>query len=144
MVGRPCRRPTGLAAGNQSRHGRRWLSWSGVVVTALRMCWRQRPLRAEIHKNIVPALHPGLYELGLSQSARMPGQVKEDFDRLKRKVTGSIVGEIALMEASLQTIIDRKKEQQFSAEKERERLGRARQAIAEIIDRVAKATTGHR
>jgi len=74
----------------------------------------------------------------------MPGQVKEDFDRLKRKVTGSIVGEIALMEASLQTIIDRQKQQQFSAEKERERLGRARQAIAEIIDRVAKATTGHR
>jgi hypothetical protein len=93
---------------------------------------------------MVPALHPGLYELGLSQSARMPGQVKEDFDRLKRKVTGSIVGEIALMEASLQTIIDRQKQQQFSAEKERERLGRARQAIAEIIDRVAKATTGHR
>jgi hypothetical protein len=121
-----------------------WLPLIGALVTALRLGWRELTIRAEIHKKIVQALRQGLYELGHSRTATMRGQVKEDFDRLKGKVTGSIVGEVALIEASLQTIIDRKKEQQFSAERERERLGKARQNIAGIVDRVEKATAGHR
>ena len=121
-----------------------WLSLIGVVVTALRMYWRERQIRAEIHKNVAQALRQGLYELGHSRVAKMRNQVKGDFDRLKEKVTGSIVGEIALIDGSLQTIIERKKEQQFSTETERARLGRARRAIAEIIECVEKATAGQR
>jgi hypothetical protein len=49
---------------------------------------------------------------------------------------GNIDEEIAIIEASLQSIIDRKRDQEFSAEQDQQRLESTRTAIAATIDRI--------
>jgi GTPase SAR1 family protein len=110
-----------------------WIPVIGALVTAIRLAQREYIIRQEMAEKIVQGVRDKLRELELSRSARIRADVKRDFELLKSKIAGSIEAEIALIDASLQDILARKQEHEFSAEQETLRLEAAQKSLQESI-----------
>jgi small GTP-binding protein len=113
-----------------------WIPVVGALVTGVRLALREMNIRDDMKKSIIQGLREKLRELEHSRSALIRTQIKTDFDGLRRRISGSIDEEIAMIDASLQTVIDHKRESQFSAEEEQQRLEAARDTIEAIVDRI--------
>jgi hypothetical protein len=113
-----------------------WLPFVGIIIAAIRMVFRERELRQEIRERIVEAVRQGLNDAGRAQASRIREQVRAGFDGLKQRIGGKIDEEIVLIDASLQAIIDRKKQAEFDSEQERSRLEAARAAVDVIVSRL--------
>jgi hypothetical protein len=113
-----------------------WIPVVGIVITGIRLIWRENKLRAEMRTKVVDVIRTGLNNASQTESAKIHQRVKAGFDGLKSKVTSSIDEEIAVIDASLKAILEHKKEQAFSVEQEHARLEAARTAIATTIDHI--------
>lgn len=116
-----------------------WIPLVGLVITAARLFMREVNMRKQIKEKIVERIHGALMTAGQSKSTDIRGQVRKSFDGLKGKIAVNIDEEIALIEASLQTIIDRKKDEEFSADQEKARLESARTSILTNIEQIQAA-----
>jgi hypothetical protein len=97
----------------------------GAIITGFRLYLRETGIRDDMKKKLVEGLKQKLEEIVRSQIARIRENVREEFDGLRQKIGGSIGEEIALVEASLQSIIDRKRAKEYSTEQEKARLEQA-------------------
>jgi hypothetical protein len=116
-----------------------WIPIVGVVITLVRLACRELTLRSQLKEKIVVALREGLAMANLNEATKIRGRIRDGFDGLKEKVSGNIDEEIALIDASMQAIIDRKKNREFSAQEERQRLDKARQTIAATVEQLVGA-----
>ncbi len=105
----------------------------GLVVSAVRLLWREASLQQKVREKIVEGTLHGLREVGQMQAARLRQTVREGFEGLKAKIGGSIDEEIAVIDGSMQAVLEQRRQLQFSAEREKERLEQARAAVAERI-----------
>lgn len=80
-------------------------------------------------KAIIVGIRTGLHDHLRSCAADIRSRVKQGFNDLEAKVTGSISEEIAIIDASLQAILDKKRQQEYSAKQERQKLQETRDAI---------------
>jgi hypothetical protein len=113
----------------------------GAIITGFRLYMREKNIRDDIRKKLVEGLRTKLGEIVHSQMAGIRDKVREGFTGLRQKMGGSIGEEVALIEASLQSMIGRKREKEYSAEQERARLSQARAAIEAVIARGGLAVT---
>lgn len=118
-----------------------WIPIVGLIISAARLLWREAKLRQQIKEKIVLNATEGLRRLGQVKAALIRERVEESFAKLKNKVAGSINDEIAIVEASLQTIIDRKRDKETSVEEERQRLASARNMMGATIGRIRSAAS---
>ncbi len=116
-----------------------WLGWVGLAFTAGRIIWRELNIRTQLSEKIVQGIRDKLHELEHTHAAKIREGIKKDFEGLKEKVVGSINEEIALIDASLQTILDRKRQGELRADQERQRLEQARVRIASTLQRLQAA-----
>ncbi len=116
-----------------------WIPIVGLVISGVRLLWREQTLRSQLKEKIVLAVREGLAVVNQSEAAKIRQRVRDGFDGLKEKVGGNIDEEIALIDAGMQAIIDRKKHREFSARDERQRLEKARQTIAATVEQLAGA-----
>jgi biotin-(acetyl-CoA carboxylase) ligase len=96
-------------------------------------------LRSEFKANLASKLQTRISELESSQAAKIRQKIKEMFTNLKERVTGNINDEIALIDASLQSILERKRQGELHAEREQQRLGDARTRINLTVARIEAA-----
>jgi hypothetical protein len=82
----------------------------GLAISAVWLMWRESNLQAQVRKKIVEGVRQGLRNVGQAQMARMRRAGREGFNGLKAKVGGSIDEEIAVIDASMQAILERKKD----------------------------------
>src|SRR5262249_32430098 len=108
-------------------------------IAAVRLAMREASLRSEINDKIVQAIREGLAEASLSRAADIRANVQAKFDGLKNKIGGNIDEEIAIIAASLQGIIDRKRQEEYSAERELQRLESIHKRLSEEVQRVQNA-----
>jgi hypothetical protein len=113
-----------------------WIPLVGIIIFVARMGLREAQLRQRIHAEIAESVRKSLRELESGRTAMIRQEIRRDFDGLKRKVTTSIDEEIALIDGSLQAILDRKREGEQLAEQERQRMDEARTRLAAIADRL--------
>lgn len=116
-----------------------WLPIVGLIITAIRMLWREGRLRQNIREKVVQNTTDGLRRVSQAKIMMIRQQVRESFEKLKNKIAGSINEEIAVVEASVQSIIDQKRDRETSAEEELQKLAAARSAIGEVIRRIHSA-----
>jgi hypothetical protein len=116
-----------------------WIPVVGLVITAVRLLWREASLREQLPVKVAQAIQEGLTTVSQTEAAAIRKRVKESFDGLKEKIAGNIDEEIALIDASLQAIIDRKQAREFSADQDRQRLDVARAAIVTATERLHTA-----
>lgn len=116
-----------------------WVPVVGLVVTGVRMLVREGTMRKQIRENIVLKIREGLTLASQTKSAEIRAQIKESFEALKEKIAGNIDGEIAIIDASIQSILDRKRSEEFSAEQEQARLAEARASIDAAVGRIHSA-----
>ncbi len=114
-----------------------------LVLAALgalaRGAWTEISLGGQIREKIVSGIKTGVNDIGLTHAAEIRGQVRKGFDGLEERIAGNIDEKIAIIDASLQSILDRKMEQEFSAENEKKRLEAARATIAATVARIRAA-----
>lgn len=120
-----------------------WIPIVGLMITAARLLWREANLRKQIREKIVQAIREGLAKASQTEAAKIRAKVKEGFNGLKGKIAGNIDEEIAIIEASLQSIVDRKKEREYSVENEKLRLEAAHAAIGATVERVHATLRSH-
>jgi hypothetical protein len=120
-----------------------WVPVVGLVVTGIRMLVREGAMRQQIRDNIVLKIREALTLASQTKSAEIRAQIRESFDGLKDKIAGNIDSEIAIIDASVQSIIERKKSEEFSAEQEQARLEAARAAMAAATGRIQSALLAH-
>lgn len=113
-----------------------WIPLVGVVFFVARMGLREVQLRQRIHEEIAKGVRQSLRELESGRTAIIRQEIRNDFEGLKRKITTSIDEEIALIDGSLQAILDRKREGEQRAEQERQKLDEARACLTAIADRI--------
>lgn len=118
-----------------------WAPVIGAVVTAFRLAWKEMNIRKEMKEKIIQGLREELHKLVVSKSVMIREQVRKDFANLKAKIGGNISEEIALIDASLQSIVDRKREKTFSAEREEARLKQARDLVATSVRKIEVAVS---
>jgi hypothetical protein len=116
-----------------------WIPIVGLCISAARLLWRETTMRQQIREKILLAIREGLATANQTEGAKIRLQVSHGFDGLKNKIAGNIDEEIAMIDASLQTILDRKKEKEFSAEKEKAKLESSRKAITATVSRIHAA-----
>jgi hypothetical protein len=116
-----------------------WVPILGAVVTAFRLAWREVSIRKEMKEKIIQGLRQELRKLEQSKTAMIREQVRKDFGSLKGKIGSNISEEIALIDASLQSIIERKQEKAYSAEREQLRLEQARDLVAACAQKIEVA-----
>jgi len=109
------------------------------VLSIFRLGWREYNLQSQIQEKIVAGIKTGLNDMSLTQAAEIRGQIRGGFGGLEKKIAGNIDEEIAIIDASLQSILDRKKEKEYSADNEKTRLESARKAIAGIVSKIHAA-----
>jgi hypothetical protein len=109
------------------------------LVTAFRLVWREGKIRKEMKEKIIEGLREALRKLEHSKTADIREQVGKGIGSLKGKIGGNISEEIALIDASLQSIIERKQEKEYSAEREQLRLQQARDSIAACAKKIEAA-----
>jgi hypothetical protein len=105
----------------------------GLVISAVRLAWRESQLRDEIRLKIHEAIRDGLQSTARSETIVIRNRIKDAFNALKERIVGNIDAEIAIIDGSLQAIIDRKKHKEYSAAQERERLEAARLAFGDSL-----------
>jgi tRNA U34 5-carboxymethylaminomethyl modifying GTPase MnmE/TrmE len=108
----------------------------GAAFTAFRLVWREMRVRKEIRKKLAEKLEENMDHIVAKNSAMIRQQVGTSFDGLRQRIGGNIDEQIAVVNASLQEIIDRKQDQEFSAEQEKQRLDEARQSLDTSIERI--------
>ena len=99
------------------------------VLALVKMGFREKNLQKQLQQAILDGIHRGLDDQALKCAADIRSKVKRGFEGLERMIAGSISEEIAVIDASLQAIIDKKKQQEFSAEMERRKLKDSEGAI---------------
>ena len=113
----------------------------GLLVTAFRLVWREGKIRKEMKEKIIEGLRQELRKLEHSKTADIREQVRKDVGNLKGKIDGNISEEIALIDASLRSIIERKQEKEYSAKREQLRLQQARDSVAACAQKIEAAVT---
>ncbi|NBX29579.1 hypothetical protein EBR04_03860, partial [bacterium] len=108
----------------------------GILIAGVRMGLQDKQIRRNINAEIAKGIRQSLRDLESSRTALIREEIRHDFDGLKRKVTSSIDDEIALIDGSIQAVLDRKREREQSAENERTRLDDARSRLTGIADRL--------
>jgi tRNA U34 5-carboxymethylaminomethyl modifying GTPase MnmE/TrmE len=108
----------------------------GILIAGVRMGLQDKQIRRNINAEISKGIRQSLRDLESSRTALIRQEIRNDFDSLKRKVTSSIDDEIALIDGSIQAILDRKREGEQRAEEERTRLDEARARLTGIADRI--------
>lgn len=108
----------------------------GILIAGARMAIREKQIRKNINAEIAKSVRQSLVDLESGQMAAIRQGIRNDFNGLKRKVTCSIDEEIALIDGSLQAILDRKREGEQRAEQERQKLNEARTRLTAIADRI--------
>jgi len=116
-----------------------WIPVIGALFTAFRLALREGKIRQEMKEKIIVSVREKLRELELTRSAQIREDVKTDFSSLKTKIAGSIEGEITLIDASLNDILDRKTKTEFSAQEEKRRLDAAQIMLNENMEQVRAA-----
>jgi hypothetical protein len=116
-----------------------WTPTLGSVFSAAHSQSPQPNTRQQIRETIVPAIREGLATAHQTEAAKIRLQVSHGFEGLKNNIAGNIDEEIAMLDAGLQTMLDRKKENEFSAEKEKARLDSSRKAITAAVSRIHAA-----
>ena len=94
----------------------------GLIITGFRLYFREKGIRDDMKKKLVSGLRDKLDEIACLQAATIRDETRKGFDGLRQKVGDSISGEINLVAASLQSLLDRKREREYSIEQERGRL----------------------
>ncbi|HJT78936.1 MAG TPA: dynamin family protein [Gemmataceae bacterium] len=115
-----------------------WIPVVGAIITLARLAWREASMHKDLREKIVQAIREGLTAASQTQAAEIRARVQEGFQGLMDKIAGNIDAEVAIIDASLQSIIDRKKKQEFSAEQEQKHLEAARAAIAGTVEHLQK------
>lgn len=118
-----------------------WVPVVGFVITAVRLVWRETNLRQQLRDNIVKAAIDGLRQHSQSRVAAIRLQIKEGFARFKEKIAGNIGEEIVLVEASLLSIIDRRRNLEHSKDQEEARLAGIRREIDGILLKIRQAAS---
>jgi hypothetical protein len=118
-----------------------WAPIIGLLVTGFRLALREMNIRKEMKEKIILGLREELRKLVQSKSVMIREQVRSDFANLKAKIGGNISEEIALIDASLQSIVDRKQETTYSAEREEARLKQARELVAVSVQKIEAAVS---
>ena len=113
-----------------------WIPVIGWLLAAGRIAWREMNIRKQLNQKIIAGLHDQMYVLENNHLAKIREGIKQDFIGLKQKVTASIEEEIVIIAASLQSILDRKRKGEISAEQEKRRLEAARKALQEAKNRI--------
>jgi hypothetical protein len=108
----------------------------GILIAGVKMGLQDKQIRRNINAEIAKGIRQSLRDLEASRTALIRQEIRNDFDALKRKVTSSIDDEIALIDGSIQAILDRKREGEQRAEEERTRLDEARARLTGIADRI--------
>jgi len=108
----------------------------GILIVAVRMFYKEQQIRENINDEIVKCVRQSLRDLESSRTANIRQEIKDDFNGLKRKVTSSIDEEIALIDGSLQAILDRKRKGEQRAEQEQQRMDEARNRLTATADRI--------
>jgi hypothetical protein len=96
------------------------------VFSLLRLGMREATLRKQLQTAIIDGIGTGLKDIGLKFGAEIRKNIRSGFEGLKAKIGGSIAEEIAVIDASLAAIIEKKQQATFSADAERERFEAAR------------------
>jgi small GTP-binding protein len=116
-----------------------WLPLVGLVFSAIRMVMREFTLRGRIKTNVTEGIRRGLILSISTEGEKIRTQVRESFDTLKATVTGNIDEQIALIEASWQSILDRKRAEEFSVEETRQRLEAANADLDAVVAQISAA-----
>ena len=116
-----------------------WLPIIGALVTAFRLVMKEMTIREDMQKGIQKGIAEKLDELKQPRSVTIREEIRRDFDGLKAKIAGSIGEEVGLIDASLQAIIDRKKQTQFDAGEEQRRLEDTRAELQAAVGRLQLA-----
>lgn len=116
-----------------------WLPIVGFVIAAARLLLRESKLRQQIRDKLVATVIQGLRDHSQSAVAAIRKQVKGVFDAFKEKISGNIGGEIVLIEAGLQSIIERRRDQEHSQEQEEARLAEIRREIDGTLNKIRQA-----
>jgi small GTP-binding protein len=110
----------------------------GTIFTAIRLGWRESALRKQVKAQLANGIRESLLKIANTQGTAIREQVRQNFNDLEATVTANVNEQIALIEASLQSIIDRKRTQEFSAEKLRQQLGKTNDNLQEVIQQLNK------
>ena len=126
-----------------------WIPYVGWAIAIGRIVWRELFIHQQLNQKIIDGVRGQLRELEHSHAAKIRQGIKKDFVGLKQKVAGSIDEEIALIDSSLQSILDRKRQGELRADQERHRLDAARSRIAAATNRIQNSAVidnheGHR
>jgi hypothetical protein len=103
------------------------------------MVWREVYIRQQLRDKIVESVRGQLRESEHTYAAKIRAGIKKAFDGLKQRIVGSIEEEIALIDASLQGILDLKRQGELHADQERQRLEAARTRIEATQERLRAA-----
>jgi hypothetical protein len=108
----------------------------GILLSGARLAMREVDMRARLRKEIETTLQAGLRTATLKEAARLRDTVKAGFAKLKGKIEGSIDSEIAMIDANLQSILDRQRQAEYSAEAEAQTLASTQAAFAATVQRM--------
>jgi phosphohistidine phosphatase SixA len=112
------------------------LPFVGILLSSARLAMREVDMRGRLRKEIETTLQAGLRMATLKEAARLRDTVKAGFGKLKDKIVGSIDSEIAMIDANLQSILDRRRQAEYSAEAEAQTLASTQAALAATVQRM--------
>ena len=108
----------------------------GILFSGARLTMWEVDMRVRLRKGIARALQAGLRTARLKEAARLRDSVKAGFAKLKDEIVGSIDSEIAMIDANIQSILDRRKQAEYSAETEAKALASIQAALAATVQRM--------
>ena len=114
----------------------------GTALTAFRLVYREMSVRKEIRKKLADKLGENMDHIVSKNSALIKEKVRESFAGLSERIGANIDQQIAVVDASLTEIIDRKRGREYSARQEAERLGAATGRIDESVRAIERLVRG--
>lgn len=114
-----------------------WLPIVGILVTGIRLIWREGKMRDQLRSKIVEAIRKGLQEARTKESRKIREQVKQNFAQFLDTIGRNFAAEIAVVDATLQESLDRRTQQTLTAEQEAQRLTVIQGEIGRQVQKIA-------
>lgn len=120
-----------------------WLPIVGILITGIRLIWREGKMREQVRSKTVEAIRTGLKKARISESEKLRAQVEWNFAQLLDTIGGNFDAEIAVVDATLRESLERRTQHTLTAEQEVQRLTAIHDEIGGQVQQIAALVTAY-
>ena len=119
-----------------------WIPLIGLAISAARLWRREKTLRDEFVGKVEEGLRNVLRRLTTTEGARLRETVKQSFIQLRDQVGTRIDAEISSIDATLQTVLAKKQDHEYSAEQEQSFLRSTQGKLRAVLTKARRLLVG--